>query len=61
MSFLVLLFIVATFTIMYFAVKSYFWLIDRVKHRKILSGVYIVLALAFLYFFLVFTGMPIFD
>lgn len=59
-SFLVLLFIVATFAIMYFVIKSYFWLIDRVKYKKALSCAYFLLALAFLYLFLLFTGMAIF-
>ena len=60
-AFLILLFIVATFTIMYFVAKSYSWLIDRVKHKKILSFVYILLALSFLYIYLLLTGMAIYG
>lgn len=58
--FLAMLLIVATLAIMYLVAKSYCWFIDRVKHKKILSCVYILLALAFLYIYLLFTGMAIF-
>lgn len=58
-SLLILLFIVATFVIIYFVIKSYFWLIDRVKYKRALSCAYFLLALAFLYLFLLFTGMAI--
>lgn len=55
-----MLLIVATFAIMYFVAKSYSLLIDRVKHKKILSCVYVLLSLVFLYLYLLFTGMAIF-
>ena len=55
-----MLLIVATLAIMYLVAKSYCWFIDRVKHKKILSCVYILLALPFLYIYLLFTGMAIF-
>lgn len=59
-SFLVLLLIVSTFAIMYFVIKSYFWLIDRVKYKRALSCAYFLLALSSLYLFLLFTGMAVF-
>ena len=54
-----MLLIVVTFAIMYLVAKSYSWLIDRVRYKKTLSFVYILMALSFLYLYLLLTWTEI--
>lgn len=56
---IIVLVIALVFMMMYFAVKSYFWLYDKAKSRalkSVLTSFYIFLGAAFIYLY-VFLGM----